>query len=302
MFLCTLWRFGMSSSLFATEIGQGMISFLFWNLMGRQATNRTARRDTVRNHLVRIATTYPIDVFLFAESAFEPAEFTLALNAAQARAFHFPPSSSRRIQMYTRLAPGSVADQFDSADDRLTIRRLTTASQTEILVAALHFQSRRGWTVDEQALEATVTQRFISETEDFAGHRRTLIVGDFNMNPFDLGMVGAQTLNAVMARELARHEDRKVAGRTYRYFYNPMWGHFGDRTPGPPGTYFHSPGPGGVYWNMFDQVLLRPDLMDLLAELRILDNDGQESLLTERGRPHSSTASDHLPILFRLDL
>jgi hypothetical protein len=53
---------------------------------------------------------------------------------------------------------------------------------------------------------------------------------------------------------------------------------------------------------MFDQVLLRPSLMDSLAELRILDSDGQGPLVTERGRPRSSTASDHLPILFRLDL
>jgi hypothetical protein len=42
--------------------------------------------------------------------------------------------------------------------------------------------------------------------------------------------------------------------------------------------------------------------MDSLTELRILDGDGQASLLTERGRPRSATASDHLPILFRLDL
>ena len=59
---------------------------------------------------------------------------------------------------------------------------------------------------------------------------------------------------------------------------------------------------GELYWNMFDQVLLRPGLMDSLTELRILDGDGQASLLSERGRPRSATASDHLPILFRLDL
>ena len=196
-----------------------------------------------------------------------------------------------------------MADQFDNADDRLTIRRLTTPSRTEILLAVLHFQSRRSWTSSAQALQAPVTQREISETEDTVGHRRTLLVGDFNMNPFDLGMIGAQALNAVMARDLVQNEERTVAGQSYRYFYNPMWGHFGDRTPGPPGTHFYpAASPEGVYWNMFDQVLLRPALMDSLVELRIVDSDGQSSLVTERGRPRSSTASDHLPILFRLDL
>lgn len=280
-----------------------MISFLFWNLMGRQETNRAVRRDTVQAHLIRMTTIFDIDVFLFAESAFEPTDFIRALNEAKAGAFHSPPSHSRRIQLYTRLPLGSVADQFDNLDGRLTIRRLAMPSQTEILLAVLHFQSRRNWTRGEQALQASVTQRDISEAEDVVGHRRTVLVGDFNMNPFDLGMVGAQALNAVMARELAQNEERTVARQPYRFFYNPMWGHFGDRTPGPPGTHFYSPaGPEGVYWNMFDQVLLRPGLTDSLAELRILDSDGQRSLLTERGRPRSSTASDHLPILFRLDL
>ncbi|MBL8795846.1 MAG: hypothetical protein JNM56_18220 [Planctomycetia bacterium] len=82
-----------------------------------------------------------------------------------------------------------------------------------------------------------------------------------------------------------------------------MWGLFGDRTPGPPGTYFYSgSGPGNPYWNIFDQVLLRPDIMDSLVELKIIDTDGQESLLTDRGRPRIATASDHLPILFRFNL
>ncbi len=135
------------------------------------------------------------------------------------------------------------------------------------------------------------------------GHQRTVLVGDLNMNPFDLGMVGAQALNAVMTRDLARSEGRVVAGRSYRFFYNPMWGCFGDRTPGPAGTFFYSASnPRSYYWHLFDQVLLRPALMDALVELRILEDDGQESLLTDRRRPRSSEASDHLPVLFRLDL
>ncbi|MGH7172858.1 MAG: hypothetical protein ACRELG_21465, partial [Gemmataceae bacterium] len=113
----------------------------------------------------------------------------------------------------------------------------------------------------------------------------------------------AQALNAVMTRDLATRADRTVAERSYRLFYSPMWGCFGDRTPGPAGTYFYSAsGPSGYFWNMFDQVLLRPALMDHLVELRILDGDGQESLLTGRGRPRASELSDHLPLLVRLDI
>ena len=59
---------------------------------------------------------------------------------------------------------------------------------------------------------------------------------------------------------------------------------------------------GKLLWEMFDQVLLRPSLMDGLEDLRILDHDGVESLLTKNGLPDSENGSDHLLILFRLSM
>jgi hypothetical protein len=55
---------------------------------------------------------------------------------------------------------------------------------------------------------------------------------------------------------------------------------------------------------MFDQVLLRPDVIDLFhdKELRILTDDGNISFLSTNGLPDATMASDHLPILFTLDL
>jgi hypothetical protein len=56
-----------------------------------------------------------------------------------------------------------------------------------------------------------------------------VLVGDFNMNPFQEGVVAANGLNAVMARRVAaRRRTRVVQEREYPFFYNPMWGHFGD--------------------------------------------------------------------------
>jgi hypothetical protein len=82
-----------------------------------------------------------------------------------------------------------------------------------------------------------------------------------------------------------------------------MWGLLGDRAIGPPGSYYYSASSSIEYfWHLFDQVLLRPELMDTLKVLEILHTDGESSLLNQLGRPDSRTASDHLPILFRLDL
>ena len=94
-----------------------------------------------------------------------------------------------------------------------------------------------------------------------------------------------------MTRQLAGRKERVVQGTAYRFFYNPMWGLFGDRTVGPPGTYYHRAATvGALFWHMFDQVLLRPVLMDLLHDLAILDRIGGESLLTQpAGLPREAT-------------
>jgi len=51
-------------------------------------------------------------------------------------------------------------------------------------------------------------------------------------------------------------------------------------------------------------VLIRPELLSMFRneELRILSVAGERTLLTAKGLPNTSVASDHLPILFRLDL
>ena len=75
--------------------------------------------------------------------------------------------------------------------------------------------------------------------------------------------------------------------------------------PGPAGTYYYERAEHKVqFWHMFDQVLLRPDMISVFKndELRILETDGLESFLNNSGIPESRKFSDHLPVLFSLDI
>ncbi len=284
------------------RIALTMTTFLFWNLMGNSDTTWANREDSLRDHIVHMAVSFGVDVFVFAESRFTPATLVGALNKAKVGRYCYPRSLNARLQIFTRFKKSAIVEQYDSEDGHLTIRRLTTPT-TEIILAAVHFQSQMNWTPGDQALQATVVQQNILQTENDVGHQRTILIGDLNMNPFDPGLVGAQALHAVMTRDTARAETRTVAMRNYPLFYNPMWGYFGDRTPGPPGTYYYSASaPVSYFWNMFDQVLLRPALMDTLHDVRILESDGQVSLLTSDGHPRTSEASDHLPLLVELNV
>ena len=127
------------------------------------------------------------------------------------------------------------------------------------------------------------------------------------MDPFETGVVGAAGLHAMMSKDVPTryNGERIVNSNSFNFFYNPMWSFFGDLSNGPPGTHYYPKSEQVSYfWHMFDQVLIRPDLFDRFdfKSLKILDDDGENSLLTSDGRPNSRDFSDHLPIFFRINL
>ena len=126
------------------------------------------------------------------------------------------------------------------------------------------------------------------------------------MNPFDPGVTSGEGFHGVMDKRIAEKGSRKIVGQVRDFFYNPMWSFLGDESEGPPGTYYYnaSSKPLNYYWHMFDQVLLRPELVPLFpyGELKILTDTESDSLMNDRGIPDSSDASDHFPLLFSLNI
>ncbi len=270
-----------------------LVTFLFWNMMKRPLQERIAR----------MVAAHSVDIVMLAECSESPDDVLVALNANAPPVFHYPPTLSTKLHVFTRYNRASVADVFNDPVGGLTIRRLEFDSNPAVLLALVHFASRVNYDQDDQTLEATSLAADIRGVEAIQAIDRTIVVGDFNMNPFEPGMAGAQALHAMMTKNLARREERDVRGRPYSFFYNPMWGHFGDRTDGPPATYYlRASKPYNLFWHMYDQVLLRPSLMDSLRELHILDTDGVEPLLTRNDLPSTSSGSDHLPLLFSIEL
>ncbi len=240
---------------------------------------------------------------LLAESAQEPSELLHALNETEPFFEYAPGKANTKIAVFSRFSKNYLAPIFET--DRLTVRRVNPPGGEEILLAAVHLPSKLHWGEASQSFECTVLANDVLRAEEIAGHQKTVLVGDLNMNPFEPGLVSASGLHAVMDRRIAKTEFRTVQGRRYPYFYNPMWGLLGDGSRGAPGTYFYQKAEHQVYfWNTFDQVVVRPALLDRfrMDDLAIIDHNGRESLLTESGRPNVNVGSDHLPIIFRLSL
>ena len=270
-----------------------MTSFLFWNVYGKDLSAS----------LSRLVAAHEVDVLILSECCQDFGELARSLEGGPSSSFchHFAESS--KVQIFSRLPDKPLIPIFGNQAKGISIRRLRIPGATDILLAAVHLPSKRNTNVREQEFTARELATEIRRVEAETNINRTIVVGDLNMNPFEPGLTMADALHAVATKGLAKRVTRQVGGKPYPFFYNPMWGLLGDRTVGPPGTYyFHSSSPENLYWQMYDQVLLRPSLMHCLVELRILDHDGEDPLTTRGGLPHRSRYSDHLPIWFLLDL
>jgi endonuclease/exonuclease/phosphatase family metal-dependent hydrolase len=269
-----------------------MLTFLFWNLGQKPLAER----------LARMVWHYEVDVVVLAECAISTSVMLKTLNHEQAE-YHAANSECEKIAIYTKFPPEFIETRVDA--HRWTIRHLQLPGRPNVLLVAAHLPSTLRWKPSSQPYECVELANEIRHVEQETGCERTVLVGDLNMNPFESGVFSAGGLHAVMTRRVAARKERKVQGRRYQFFYNPMWNRFGDETKGAPGTYFYQRAEHDVlFWNMFDQVLLRPELLPYFKteELKILSEDGKVSLLSAKGIPDSTQASDHLPILFKLHL
>lgn len=267
-----------------------MVSFLFWNL----------NRKDISNIVTNIVLLYDIDIIMLAECEIDPSILLSKLNRYEVNYNYATGIIESKIKIFIKFSEEFLNPIYD--DDRTTIKHLRLPLKDDILLAITHFQSKYNFDSESQALECATLSDYIKLYENEIGHKRTILVGDLNMNPFESGVVGAKGLHAVMAKSIARSGKRQISGRSYPYFYNPMWGFFGDNTRGPPGTYYYRRSQHvAFFWNIFDQVMIRPELLDKFKneDLYILDNDGERSLLSRRGLPE---ISDHLPIMFKIDL
>ena len=167
------------------------------------------------------------------------------------------------------------------------------------------YRASFGRSTEDQILATTRIARYIRDAEERVKHQRTILIGDLNMNPFEIGVVGSEGLHGVMERSIASRGSRIVAEEPCFFFYNPMWSFFGDRGPKPPGTYFYNSGAEVNYFlNKFDQVLVPPTLLKSLDKdgVNIVTEIGGMSLLAENGRPDGKNHSEHLPLVCRLGL
>lgn len=269
-----------------------MLTVLFWNIGGFERADVCAR----------LAHRHAVNVLLLAECT-RPNRVLRTLNPTgfPAQYYHHR-SQNCRVTTFSTLSGPSLP--VIEENRHYSIRRLTHPTSPELFLVSMHFPSKLRMNDEEQERLLRRFAERINELETRSLHSRTLIIGDLNAHPYQRGVVSADGLHGVPTRMIASRRTRTVARQNYKMLYNPMWRFFGDGSPGPPGTYYRSRAEHDcTFWYMFDQVFLRPDLLPYFndPDLEILTVDGNDSFLFADGTPNRDVASDHLPVLIRLN-
>jgi len=271
-----------------------MMTFLFWNV----------KNTPVQRKIAELAEENEIDVIILAECDIKETDLLYELNSRSDARYSSPARRGRKTDIYTRFPARWLTPQADTYG--MSIQHFVNPIiNAKLLVVAVHLPSRLRQTDDGLSHLAARWRSAIEEAEKKVGHSNTLVVGDLNMDPFHPGVVSSEGFHGTMDKRIANRRTRRVLEEDRHFFYNPMWSLFGDESDGPPGTFYYnaSSEPVNYFWHMYDQVLLRPDLIPFFPnrELRILTHTGSDSLMTSGGRPDAANTSDHLPLLFKLD-
>lgn len=278
-----------------------MVTFLFWNI---KSNNLNILSNFVRYHSV--------DILILAECPMKQGQVLSKLNSIKTE-YRFVQSGCNRIHFYTRFEERYLLPVIHGSSkfehEYFSIRHLQLPGRTELLLCAVHFPSKlHQKNIDQTDFVVGKFAPILREAEETTLHKRTILVGDLNMNPYEDAVVTASGLHAVPTRKVALRDTRKInKAPSNRFFYNPMWKHFGENIEGRAGTYyFSSPKARADYWNIYDQVLVRPNLLAFFKDddVKILSKDLTDNipLIDSSGQPRADDISDHLPLLFRLHI
>ena len=144
-------------------------------------------------------------------------------------------------------------------------------------------------------------RQMIEEQERIDKSSNSMVIGDFNANPYDYEIVGHDCFNAVLFKNLiCKSEMITWERRKIKRFYNPMLDCISEKEKLYGSYYFHDEN-RPLYWNCIDQVLVRKALIDYIDNVRIIQKIGEVSLITTHGLINKKY-SDHLPLVVDLNI
>lgn len=258
------------------------VNILFWNL------NNNSNEKKVKDIILE----NDVDIALFAE--YQKTSFRKVLSELQDYSQHDGYGACDKI---TLLCKKTIESKVRREQNRYTL--YTCAIEGTLFnFVGVHLPAPPSSDANDRKHVIRDIVQDITEQEKESKSRRTIVIGDFNCNPFDQEVIQKDSFNAVLFKELIKKQEViRYSEKEWRRFYNPII-HFLSENTCTYGSLYYSSGSAPLYWNSFDQILVRKELVDSIESLKyVKEIDGKK--LIKDIKPDNSI-SDHLPLLVKI--
>ncbi|PDZ04043.1 hypothetical protein CON03_20370 [Bacillus cereus] len=287
--------------------------FMFWNVnLSTQGDDYNKRLENIMKVIVETSKEYNLDFILLAEAQkFNTQEMLKLLNYDKEK-YRVGIREDILLDTKQRFVILHTIDKENVVWQKIEPKRRILSTYynlygTKILINLVHLRDKYNYSDKTLDGHARNHAKYIRRLEDEFKIKNSLMVGDFNLNPYQDGMINVDAFNAIMCPNIASKGIRRWSGEEYKYFYNPTWSIFGKQGDGQVlGTYFYnnSSEVDVAYWYMLDQLLLRKDMLDLYksSSLEIISKVKTIELTNDKGIPNTAEYSDHFPIKFTIEI
>ena len=274
-----------------------MLNILFWNLNRKKNTE----------HIISCIVENDVDIAVFAEFREKDGNSMVIETAAiehglgDMYAWISGVEADGKVILLAKKSVGEVRKIQQDDRSRYSLYIVNTPMKSYIL-AAVHLEDRLS--DPYSASRKKTIKRLVSEiksNEEILRIKNTIVIGDFNANPYDEELLDKDAFNAVLFKTIIKaNEFTSPEGDRIERFYNPIIHYLSESTEMYGSHYYDgSTKHWTPYWHCLDQVLVRKNLVDLIQEIKYLKRIGDKSLLNRAKKPNEKI-SDHLPLLVTL--
>lgn len=146
-----------------------MLRLLFWNL----------RKRPIIEIVGDIAAERGTDILLLAEVPTSAAALATDLSRHSQRRYSWVTSPSQRVSVYVGFPVKWVNPIRDGGD--VSIHHVRHPLFDNFLLAVVHLPSKLYASTEDQLMACVRAAQHVEQAEQKVGHRRTVLVGDFNL-------------------------------------------------------------------------------------------------------------------------
>ena len=167
-----------------------MTRIVFWNV----------KKKNLTNFVCSIAASTNADVVVLAENHVSSKETLLALQTNVSQDFYFPEVISKSDQRFHCFCKNPQLDLSETHKaDRTSVRKLQIGHNNALLVL-VHGIDIRNYDSENRQEFAHLLANHLRFLQEEKKTNKLILLGDFNMNPFERGMNVASGLNAMMTK------------------------------------------------------------------------------------------------------